>query len=120
MFQEGILRENVRIDGNTIHIDSIILQNFGVYSCFASLLNTTAGVADAALINKSGKQTRSNYLRAQASRVMNRVGVCVYSCHQIFFVIERTKDLIYLKFVVTDFFQKIISLSAGENSGDLA
>ena len=35
-------------------------------------------------------------------------------------VIERTRDLIYLKFVATDFFQKIISPSAGENSGDLA
>ena len=29
-------------------------------------------------------------------------------------------DLIYLKFVETDFFPKIISPSAGENSGDLA
>ena len=29
-------------------------------------------------------------------------------------------DLSYLKFVATDFFPKIISLSAGENSGDLA
>ena len=33
---------------------------------------------------------------------------------------ERTRDLIYLKFVATDFFPKIISSSAGENSGDLA
>ena len=35
-------------------------------------------------------------------------------------VIERTRDLIYLKFVATDFFPKIISPSADENSGDLA
>ena len=35
-------------------------------------------------------------------------------------VIERTRDLIYLKFVATDFFSKTISPSAGENSGDLA
>ena len=35
-------------------------------------------------------------------------------------VIEQTRDLIYLKFVATDFFLKIISPSAGENSGDLA
>ena len=34
--------------------------------------------------------------------------------------IERTRDLIYLKFVATDFFPKIISPSAGENSGYLA
>ena len=39
---------------------------------------------------------------------------------QIFFVIERTRDLNYLKFVATDFSQKTISPSAGENSGDLA
>ena len=36
------------------------------------------------------------------------------------FVIERTRDLIYLKLVATDFFPKIISPSAGENSGNLA
>ena len=35
-------------------------------------------------------------------------------------VIERTRDLIYLKFVTTDFSPKIISPSAGENSGDSA
>ena len=50
----------------------------------------------------------------------NRVGVRVYSCHQKKIVIERTRDLIYLKFVATDFSPKIISPSAGENSGDLA
>ena len=35
-------------------------------------------------------------------------------------VIERTRDLNYLKFVATDLFPKTISPSAGENSGDLA
>ena len=35
-------------------------------------------------------------------------------------VIERTRDLIYLKFVAADFSLKIISPSAGENSGDSA
>ena len=46
----------------------------------------------------------------------------IRSCHQnkIVIVIERARDLIYLKFVATDFFPKIISPSAGENSGDLA
>ena len=34
-------------------------------------------------------------------------------------VIERSRDLIYLK-LATDFSPKIISPSAGENSGDLA
>ena len=33
-------------------------------------------------------------------------------------VIERTRDLIYLKLVARDFFPKIISSCAGENSGD--
>ena len=42
--------------------------------------------------------------------------VCV--CVQENFVIERTRDLIYLKFVATDFFPKIIRPSAGKNSGD--
>ena len=42
----------------------------------------------------------------------------IYMCVQKKFVIERTRDLIYLKYVATDFFPKIISLSAGENSGD--
>ena len=37
-------------------------------------------------------------------------------CHQI----KRTRDLIYLKFVATDFSPKIMSPSAGENSGDSA
>ena len=41
-------------------------------------------------------------------------------CVQKKIVIERTRDLIYLKFVATDFFPKIISPCAGENSGDLA
>ena len=44
----------------------------------------------------------------------------IYIYVQFFFVLERTRDLIYLKFVATDFFPKIISPSAGENSGDLA
>ena len=35
-------------------------------------------------------------------------------------LIERTSDLIYLKFVATDFSPKIISPSTGENSGDSA
>ena len=41
-------------------------------------------------------------------------------CHQKKFVIERTRDLIYFKFVATDFSPKIISPSAGENSCDSA
>ena len=48
-----------------------------------------------------------------------RIYIYIYVCVQIFFVIERIRDLIYLKFVATDFFPKIVSPSAGENSGDL-
>ena len=64
-------------------------------------------------------------LPARASEQGNVIGlVSVYiiicSCHKFFFVIEQTRDLIYLKFVATDFFPKIMSPSAGENSGDLA
>ena len=65
------------------------------------------------------------FLHARASEQGNVIGlVSVYiyvrSCHQKKIVIERTRDLIYLKFVATDFFPKIISPSAGENSGDLS
>ena len=47
-----------------------------------------------------------------------QTGCTVYV--QFFFVIERTRDLNYLKFVATDFSPKTISPSAVENSVDLA
>ena len=62
-------------------------------------------------------------LPARASEQGNVIGsvrIYIYMCvYKKKIVIERTRDLIYLKFVATDFFPKIISLSAGENSGDL-
>ena len=58
-------------------------------------------------------------LLARASEQGNS-GWCPYNMSSKKIVIERTRDLIYLKFVATDFFPKIISPSAGENSGDLA
>ena len=48
-----------------------------------------------------------------------QAGCTVYICTKKI-VIERTRDLNYLKFVATDFSPKTISPSAGENSGDLA
>ena len=48
-----------------------------------------------------------------------RIDIYIYMC-TIFFVIERTTDLIYLKFVAIDFSPKITSPSTGENSGDSA
>ena len=54
------------------------------------------------------------FLRAQGNVIR------IYVCVQKKIVIERIRDLIYLKFVATDFFPKIISPSADENSGDLA
>ena len=65
---------------------------------------------------RSGFITRA---RKREGNVIRLVSVYIVVI-KIFFVIERTRDLIYLKFVATDFFQKIISPSAGENSGDLA
>ena len=61
-------------------------------------------------------------LPARASEQGNVIGsVRIYvMCVQKNIVIERTRDLNYLKFVVTDLFPKIISPSAGENSGDIA
>ena len=58
----------------------------------------------------------SFYPRAQASRVMQSGWCPCMSSKKI--VIERTRDLIYLKFVAKDFFPKIISSSAGENASD--
>ena len=66
-------------------------------------------------------------LPARASEQGNVIGsvsvyiyIYIYICHQKKIVIERSRDLIYLKFVATDFSPKTISPSAGENSGDLA
>ena len=61
-------------------------------------------------------------LPARASEQGNVIGsvrIYIFICTKKI-VIERTRDLIYLKLVATDFFLKIISPSAGENSGDLA
>ena len=52
---------------------------------------------------------------------VNQVCPCIYIYVCVCIkkiVIERTRDLIYLKFVAIDFFPKIIRPSAGENSGD--
>ena len=74
------------------------------------------------------KQT-SALLPACASEQGNVIGLVsvyiynnyyIYICHQKKIVIERTRDLIYLKFVATDFSPKISSPSTGENSGDSA
>ena len=61
----------------------------------------------------------ASFLPARASEYDNVIGlvsiyIYVHSCHQKKIVIERTRDLIYLKFVATDFFLKIISPSAGK------
>ena len=64
---------------------------------------------------------RPFFLPAHASEQGNVIGlVSVYIYMSSKKIVERTRDLIYLKFVVTDFSQKIISPSAGENSGDSA
>ena len=57
------------------------------------------------------------FLHARASEQGNVIGLVSMSSKKI--VIERTRDLI-LKFVAKDFSPKIISPSAGENSGDSA
>ena len=69
------------------------------------------------------------FLPARANEQGNVIGsvriyiyiyIYIYMCVQKKIVIERTRDLNYLKFVETDFSPKTISPSAGENSGDLA
>ena len=59
-------------------------------------------------------------LPARASEQGNVIGLVSVYVYIVVIIIERNRDLIYRKFVATDFFQKIISPSAGENSGDLA
>ena len=61
-------------------------------------------------------------LPAHASEQGNVIGLVSVYLYVIKkkIVIERTRDLIYLKFVATDFSPKIISPSACENSGDSA
>ena len=57
------------------------------------------------------------FLSVRASEQGNVIGsvrIHIYMCVQKNIVIERTMDLIYLKFVATDFFPIIISPSAGE------
>ena len=61
----------------------------------------------------------TSFLPARASEQGNVIG-SVRICVQKKIVIERTRDLNYLKFVATDFSPKTISPSTGENSGDLA
>ena len=65
-----------------------------------------------------------SFLPVRASEQGNVVGlvsvyIYTYMCTKKI-VIERTRDLIYLKFGAKDFSPKIISPSAGENSGDSA
>ena len=60
------------------------------------------------------------YLPARASEQGNVIGLVSVYIYPPKIVIERTRDLIYLKLVSTDFFPKIICRSAGENSGDSA
>ena len=62
------------------------------------------------------------FLPARASErgnVIGLVSVYIYMSSKKF-CNERTRDLIYLKFVATDFSLKITSPSTGENSGDSA
>ena len=67
---------------------------------------------------RSKLSNTKGWLPARASEQGNVIGLVSMSSKK--FVIERTRDLIYLKFVAKDFSLKIISPSAGENSGDSA
>ena len=60
------------------------------------------------------------FLPVRASKQGNVIGLVSVYIYVCVYVIERTRDLIYLIFVMTDFSPKIISPSAGENSDDSA
>ena len=61
---------------------------------------------------------------SEQGNVIGSVRIYIYIYIYIYvqkkIVIERTRDLNYLKFVATDFSPKTIIPSAVENSGDLA
>ena len=59
---------------------------------------------------------------SEQGNVIGLVSVYIYIYIYVIIkiVIERTRDLIYLNFVATDFSPKITSPSTGENSGDSA
>ena len=69
---------------------------------------------------------KEELLPARASEQGNVIGlvsvyIYIYICvYKKKIVIEQTRDLIYLKFVATEFSSKIISPSPGENSGNSA
>ena len=75
------------------------------------------------VVTQVEKKLLNSLLPARASEQGNVIGlvsvyIYIYLC-TIKIVIERTRDLFYLKFVATDFL-KIISPSASENSGGSA
>ena len=51
----------------------------------------------------------SNFLTKMLDVSKEVFAIRIMVTNNQFFVIERTRDLIYLKFVATDFFQKIIT-----------
>ena len=75
----------------------------------------SSGISDVAFASVHSEKTRLKKL----IMIIIITRAYIYICTKKI-VIERTRDLIYLKFVATDFFPKIIIPSAGENSCDLA
>ena len=69
------------------------------------------------VLQSSPKQFNLSALASEQGYVIRSVRIYIYVCTKKI-VIEQTRDLIYLKLVARDFFPKIISSSAGENSGD--
>ena len=75
-------------------------------------ISRQGGIKMASAKSQSANELARTSLPARASEQGNVIGsVRIYMC---VYIIERTRDLIYLKFVATDFFPKIISLNSGE------
>ena len=74
------------------------------------------------MYSERGRYVINIYISREISIEHLSVGLASLAqlCHQKKIVIGRTRDLIYLKFVATDFSPKISSPSTGENSGDSA
>ena len=115
--------ERVRyVINNLLHLVIVKYGDISLVLCIStrlrlvtilSLLVKYLVILHADLCNKS-------YIYHAKSRLNTPVWGSLRSPNNVYKKIERNRDLIYLKFVATDFSLKIISPSAGENSGDSA
>ena len=123
--QTGALPSKVRVVGSIPlpGTGSFFLPFFS-FTSFLAFLTLCVYPGICSSVERVLRVYLAGFLPARASEQGNVIGLwcpCIYIiCVIKKIVIEQTRDLIYFKFVVTDFSLKIISPSTGENSGDSA